>query len=157
MAHRHSLKTVYLNLLKLALISVLVTGVGFAPANEASAQRLIRPPSHESGGTVVVPAGTRVLPEGTILVVEMNHPISSRTARPGDRVQATVAVPVLDENGRTLVEAGSIVSGRVTIVKRARWGHRSGYIAIVMDRINLRNGPTRYIVGTLLNLKDWYR
>src|SRR5262245_43682538 len=157
MKRRYSLKTVCLNLLKLALITVLITTVGFAPNNEVSAQRLFRPPSHDSGGTVVFPAGTSVLPEGTILIVEMNHPISSKTARPGDRVQATVAVPVLDERGRTLVEAGSIVSGRVTLVKRARWANRSGYIAIVMDRINLRNGPTRYIVGTLLNLKDWYR
>ncbi len=158
MKRRHSLKTVYLNLLKLALITVFITTVGFAPTNEASAQlRLYRPPSHDSGGTVVLPAGTRVLPEGTILIVEMNHYISSKTARPGDRVRATVAVPVLDENGRTLVEAGSIVTGRVTLVKRARWANRAGYIAIVMDRINLRNGPTRYLVGTLFNLKDWDR
>src|SRR5262245_892522 len=60
----HSLKTVYLNLLNLALISAFISGAGFAPANEVSAQD--RP--HKVDGTVIVPAGTRVLPAGTVLI-----------------------------------------------------------------------------------------
>src|SRR5881227_571882 len=55
------------------------------------------------------------LPPDTVISVQMNGTLSSRTARVGDKFTATVTVPVY-VNGRTVIPAGSIVEGRVTQV-----------------------------------------
>jgi peptidoglycan hydrolase-like protein with peptidoglycan-binding domain len=88
------------------------------------------------------------LPSDTIINVQMNMTLSSRTARVGDKFIATVTVPVY-VNGQSVVPAGSVVEGRVTQVTPAKRMNRSGTIGIDFDDIVFPNGSRVGLVGTL--------
>ena len=88
------------------------------------------------------------LPPDTVISVQMNGSLSSRTAHVGDKFTATVTVPVY-VNGRTVIPAGSIVEGRVTQVTPAKRMNRSGTIAIDFDDLVFPNGASVGLVGGL--------
>jgi len=84
----------------------------------------------------------------TIISVQMNGSLSSRTAHVGDKFTATVTVPVY-VNGRTVIPAGSIIEGRVTQVTPAKRMNRSGTIGIDFDDLLFPNGTRIGLVGSL--------
>ncbi len=84
----------------------------------------------------------------TVISVQLNGTLSSRTARVGDKFTATVTVPVY-VNGRTVIPAGSIIEGRVTQVTPAKRMNRSGTIGIDFDDILFPNGARVGLVGSL--------
>src|SRR4030095_14107249 len=88
------------------------------------------------------------LPPDTVINVQMNTTLSSRTARVGDKFTATVTVPVYI-NGQTVIPAGAIVEGRVTQVTPAKRMNRSGTIGIDFDALVFPNGNAVQLVGTL--------
>ncbi|HSE37891.1 MAG TPA: peptidoglycan-binding protein, partial [Blastocatellia bacterium] len=88
------------------------------------------------------------LPADTVINVQMNGTLSSRTAHVGDKFTATVTVPVY-ANGRTVIPAGSIIEGRVTQVTPAKRMNRSGTIAIDFDDLVFPNGASVGLVGIL--------
>ena len=88
------------------------------------------------------------LPPDSVISVQMNGSLSSRTAHVGDKFAATVTVPVY-VNGRTVIPAGSIIEGRVTQVTPAKRMNRSGTIGIDFDDIVFPNGATVGLVGSL--------
>jgi len=94
------------------------------------------------------PEQTWTLPPDTVISVQMNGTLSSRTAHVGDKFTATVTVPVY-ANGRTVVPAGSIIEGRVTQVTPAKRMNRSGTIAIDFDDLVFPNGTSVGLVGSL--------
>ncbi len=128
-----------LNLRHFAAVCALLLTTTLAPFQPIAAQRsrLVRPPTRDIEGTPILPAGTQVLPESTILVLEMERRLESNRSRVSDRFEATVATPVVDANGRTLVPQGAIVEGHVTNVQPAKWRSRSGVIGISFDYIRL--------------------
>src|SRR6185369_2929771 len=88
------------------------------------------------------------LPSDTVISVQMNDTLSSRTARVGDKFTATVTVPVY-VNGQTVIPSGAIVEGRVTQVTPAKRMNRSGTIGIDFDSLVFPNGSAVPLVGTL--------
>ncbi|HXU39214.1 MAG TPA: peptidoglycan-binding protein [Blastocatellia bacterium] len=88
------------------------------------------------------------LPSDTVISVQMNSTLSSRTARVGDKFIATVTVPVY-VNGQTVIPAGTIVEGRVTQVTPAKRMNRSGTIGIDFDDLVFPNGSRMGLVGGL--------
>lgn len=88
------------------------------------------------------------LPSDTVISVQMNGTLTSRTARVGDKFNATVTVPVY-VNGRTVIPAGSIIEGRVTQVTPAKRMNRSGTIGIDFDDLVFPNGARVGLVGSL--------
>lgn len=88
------------------------------------------------------------LPADTVVSVQMNSTLSSRTARVGDKFIATVTVPVY-VNGQTVIPSGSIVEGRVTQVTPAKRMNRSGTIGIDFDDLVFPNGSRVGLVGGL--------
>ena len=88
------------------------------------------------------------LPADTVISVQMNSTLSSRTSRVGDKFIATVTVPVY-VNGQTVIPAGSIIEGRVTQVTPAKRMSRSGMIAIDFDDLVFPNGTRVDLVGGL--------
>ena len=112
-------------------------------ADQTSAQET-RPRHHSA--QYAEPSWT--LPPDTIINVQMNGTLSSRTARVGDKFTATVTVPVY-VNGRTVIPAGSIVEGRVTQVTPAKRMSRSGTIGIDFDDVLFPNGSRLGLVGSL--------
>src|SRR5882724_2805145 len=91
---------------------------------------------------------TWTLPPDTVISVQMNGTLSSRTARVGDKFTATVTIPVY-ANGRTVIPAGTIVEGRVTQVTAAKRMSRSGTIGIDFDDLVFPNGSRVGLVGSL--------
>ena len=56
--------------------------LGFASTTQVFAQRAGRPPSgRQLEGTPILPSGTRVIPDGTVLIIEMDTKLNSGTAQ----------------------------------------------------------------------------
>jgi len=136
-----------------ALAVVILLCVVFASTTEVFAQRrLNRPPSgRELEGTPILAAGTTVIPDGTILVIEMDTKLNSGTAQVSDRFLARIATPVVDAGGRTLLQSGAIVEGHVVSVKKARWAHRSGELGLAFDYVDFGNGRRLPLRATLIS------
>jgi opacity protein-like surface antigen len=138
----------------LATLAVMIMFcVGIASTTQVFAQRRAgRPPSgHELEGTPILPAGTRVIPDGTILTVTMDTRLNSGTAQVSDRFIARLTSPVVEAGGRTLLETGAIIEGHVASVKRARWAHRSGELGLSFDYVVLGDGRKIPFRATLVS------
>jgi hypothetical protein len=84
------------------------------------------------GGTVRV---------GTEFDVRLHSAISSKTAKPEDRFEATTVVDYVS-GGQTLVPAGSVVRGFVSSVSAANKIDRKGNLTLSFDEIRI--GTTSY-------------
>jgi hypothetical protein len=102
-------------------------------------------------GTPILAAGTTVIPDGTVLVIEMDTKLNSGTAQVSDRFLARIATPVVDAGGRTLLQSGAIVEGHVASVKKARWAHRSGELGLAFDYVDFGNGRRLPMRATLIS------
>jgi hypothetical protein len=89
---------------------------------------------------------------GTNIRVRMNGTLSSKTARVGDRFKTTVTEPVYSTNGVVVIPVGSTVTGRVDTVTAARKGGKPGEISVSFISVQLPNGSTRAINGSLTDL-----
>ena len=88
------------------------------------------------------------IPPDTVISVQINGTLTSRTARVGDKFTAAVTVPVY-VNGKTVIPAGSVIEGRVTQVTPAKRMNRSGTIGVDFDDIVFPNGAAVQLVGNL--------
>ena len=116
------------DLLTVALLALAALSVSAAAQNSRPRYSSARPADQSS-----------VVPTDTVISVQINGSLSSRTARVGDKFTATVMVPVY-LNGRTVIPAGSIVEGRVTQVTPAKRANRSGMIGIDFDDLVFPDG-----------------
>jgi hypothetical protein len=91
-----------------------------------------------------------VIPDGTVLIIEMDTKLNSGTAQVSDRFIARIATPVVDASGRTLLPSGAIVEGHVASVKKARWAHRSGELGLSFDYVDLGYGRRIPLRATLI-------
>ena len=92
------------------------------------------------------------VPEGTVIGLRMESGLSSATAREGDTFRATVVRPVY-LNNRIAIPADSRVDGRVTVVKRAEPGVRSGVLGVEFFRLRLPDNSSYDIEGALTRLR----
>jgi hypothetical protein len=136
-----------------ALAAVILFCVGFASATQAFAQRRLgRPPSgRDLEGTPILAAGTTVIPDGTVLIIEMDSKLNSGTAQVSDRFIARIATPVVDGGGRTLLQSGAIIEGHVASVKKAKWAHRSGELGLAFDYVDFGDGRRIPLRATLIS------
>jgi hypothetical protein len=80
-------------------------------------------------------SGSASLPVGTEMSLRLMNSLSSATAEPGDRVEATVVEPVT-YLGQLVVPAGSTYEGRVELVDRAEGRtDRKARMAIAFERL----------------------
>jgi hypothetical protein len=126
-------------------LTILLTGTG----GDLFAQRLERPPARNLEGTPILPAGTRAVPEGTLLLLEMETTLSSRESKPSDRFRARIAAPVVDATGVVLIPEAAYIEGHVSAVTPAKWRRRSGLIAIQFDSLYMPSGDPVPIRGYL--------
>ena len=89
--------------------------------------------------------------QGEIIRVSMNQEISSGNARIGDTFTTTVQTPIYAD-GVEVIPAGSIITGRVTSVKRASRPSKAGTIGVHFLSLKLPSGATRAINGDLSDL-----
>jgi hypothetical protein len=126
-------------LISMAVIAAMVFGAAIESNGQDSRPRYSSRSNADHSWTI---------PEDTIISVQMNGGLTSRTSRVGDKFTATVTIPVY-VNGRAVIPAGTIVEGRVTQVTPAKRMSKSGTIAIDFDSLVLPNGSRLNLVGSL--------
>jgi hypothetical protein len=82
-------------------------------------------------------AGPREIPVGTELDVRLQTTLTSATAKPEDRFEATTVMN-LDNDERVLIPAGSVLRGIVSAVNRPGRLDRRGSLTLAFDQITVR-------------------
>ena len=130
---------------------------GYTPPAGSRSEPVYTPPpgSRSDGGYNPPPVRSQnpnEIPVGTEFDVRLQSPLSSKTAQVEDRFEATTMVDLLDERGRVLVPAGSVMRGVVSSVNRATRTDRKGGLTVAFDRvtINGRSHPIRATVTQAL-------
>lgn len=86
--------------------------------------------------------------------VRLGQTLNSGKSRVGDTFTTTVVDPVYSTNGIELVPAGSIISGRVTAVEKARKDGKPGTLSVVFYNLKLPNNRAAAISGSLTDLNS---
>ena len=122
-------------------------GLGASSAEVEALRREIRSLRNDIDdaldGPVAGRGGDVDVPDGTQIQLRLEEPLSSRTARPEDRVVATVAEPVYGEgdSSRPAIPAGTEVRGVVEDVQRAQRPSKGGRLDMSFDSLVLGNQP----------------
>ncbi len=118
-----------------------------APSTASSPQGTVRPQpgvgttgAQTSGSAYEVPAGTEI-------DARLERGLNSGTAKVEDRFDATTMVD-LQENGRTVVPAGSVLRGVITSVEPATRTNRTGKLTVSFDQVTI-NGRSYPLRGTV--------
>jgi len=86
--------------------------------------------------------------------VRLGQTLNSGKARVGDTFTTTVVDPVYSTNGIELVPAGSIISGRVTAVEKARKDGNPGTLSVTFYNLKLPNSRAAAMSGSLTDLSS---
>lgn len=95
-------------------------------ASESAATDLPRP----------APAAGMLIPARTIVVLELLQPISTRTAKPGDRFELRVAQPVLI-SGQTVIPTGSAAIGEVIHAQKGGVFGKAGELLLTVRHVEV--------------------
>lgn len=90
------------------------------------------------------------LPTGTKIKLRMDNEINSKVSRTGDTFTAVVAEPVAVRDVAVL-PIGAVVQGRITEVKSASSGGKSGEMKVQFEILRLKGDVKRDIEGKLVN------
>ena len=85
----------------------------------------------------------QTLPADTSLHIRLTTAVGSYASKAGSPVRAVVIAPVI-MNGKTILEAGSTISGQVKSVTRVGFGvrHETAELELDFDRLHLPGGET---------------
>jgi hypothetical protein len=89
-----------------------------------------------------------------VIRVRMDETLSSKNATVGETFTTTTVDPVYASNGEMVIPSGSIVSGRVTSVLKAQRKGKPGSMDVVFYKLQLPNGFTRALNGSLTDLRS---
>jgi hypothetical protein len=130
-------------ILKSIAVAAVASALIFGSLGPAAAQQNRPRYSSRQGAP-----GSLTLPADTVITVQMNSPLSSKTSRVGDRFSATVTVPVY-VSGETAIPSGAVIEGRVTQVSPARRMSKPGSIAIGFDYLIFPDGSRVPVIANL--------
>jgi hypothetical protein len=128
-----------------------------APPTGGAASSGFRPdastPAHDAsdidaGIVTRVPGRSDELPEGTLLKMRIHQSLSTISTRPGSLFDGDLVAPV-ERDGKVLIPAGSIVSGRVTAVHSGKRISGAASIHLLPTRVTLPDG-THYAVHAVV-------
>ena len=105
------------------------------------------------GGSSTAPAKPAIerveVPSGTPMSVALSSDLSSKTAKPGDRFEATLASNV-SVNGRVVVPIGTRVTGQITqVISGSRAIGAMPVLGLQFNQIELEDGQIIPITGEL--------
>jgi len=89
---------------------------------------------------------------GSTIRVRLNSTLSSKTAKAGNTFMVTVTEPVYSNTGVVVIPTGSTLTGRVDSATPASKGGKVGTIDVSFISVNLPNGRTKTISGSLTEL-----
>lgn len=90
------------------------------------------------------------LQAGTLIRVRMDNEINSKIAGVNDTFTATLSVPVIVRES-VVLPIGTVIEGRITKVRRASYGRKSGSLEVSFQTMRLANGTKQAIEGVLVN------
>jgi hypothetical protein len=93
------------------------------------------------------------VPAGTEIDVTLEQRLSSRTARVEERVEAVVAEPVVF-GGRTVIPAGTTVTGYVSDVQGAERAARDGRLRLDFETMTLPDGSRANIRSRVISVNE---
>lgn len=96
---------------------------------------------------------TTTIPKGTSLDLILQDALSTRTAKVGNTFRATV-VPGLDIDDRQILPEGTIVVGKVELVKSTRKGSLTGVIGVKFTHIQLPGAKEQSLDGELTSWRQ---
>jgi hypothetical protein len=96
-----------------------------------------------------------IIPEGTEIQLSLREPVSSKLSEAGDEVLALVRKDVVVD-GRTILQQGTEVVGRVTLAKPAGRLLKGGRLHLTFDRIRLEGGERR-LIAVIKSASDFSR
>jgi hypothetical protein len=123
----------------------VATGATSEPAGRESAPAAAREPVARESAPAPAVVRNITIPGNTVLHVTLNTPLASDTSRVEQRVNGTVASPVVVD-GVTAIPSGSAVSGDVTSVKES--GKVKGRAQLAFRFTRLSVGATTYDIDT---------
>lgn len=94
-----------------------------------------------------------VIPKGTSLDLILQDGLSTRTAKVGDTFRATV-VPPIDLDDQAVLPEGTVVIGKVELVRSTTSGHLTGVIGVKFTHIQLPGHKEQSIEGELTSLRQ---
>ena len=84
-----------------------------------------------------------------LIHAELETPLTSRTAKTGDPIQARVVEPVYDAQHHLTIPQGATLVGRVTTSKPARSFGRNGHLRFSFQQLKLPAQPARTVQGSV--------
>jgi hypothetical protein len=115
-------------------------------ATEAPAKKAAQPAVPEVAKKAPPVPQPMVIPQGTVVAVRLDQPVSSKTNHTGDRFEASLAEPVVVK-GRTIIPKGAVASGAVTNAQSAGRFKGAAALSLVIDAIVVRG--TKYHIQTM--------
>lgn len=103
--------------------------------------------------TGLAAADETTIPKGTSLDLILRDGLSTRTAKVGNTFRATV-VPGIDIDDQPMLPEGTIVVGKVDVVKTVRNGYLTGVIGVKFTHIQLPGAKERSIDGELTSWRQ---
>ncbi|MFN0111056.1 MAG: hypothetical protein ACKVZH_19520 [Blastocatellia bacterium] len=95
------------------------------------------------------------IPAGTEIQLSLRDPVSSKLSEPGDEVLATVRRDVIID-GRTVLQQGTEVVGRVTLAEAAGRVFKGGRLHISFERIRV-GGLEQKLTAVIKSASDFGR
>jgi len=112
---------------------------------------ILRPRPEESAP---VRSRSMIVPEGTIVRMRLEHTLSTRTSRQGDRFTATVSEPVYaDGSSEVAIPAGSTVKGTISQSERPGRVKGTATLHLRYETITLPGGREQPIEATLMAIQ----
>lgn len=139
---------------KAVLGAMALSAVIFGTIVPAAAQNRRRRPTIRRNTTVVKKPVYYTVASGRVMRVRMNESLSSKNAVVGETFTTTTVDPVYATNGEVVIPQGSIVKGRVTSVVKAQRKGKPGSMDVAFYQVQLPNGLTRAINGSLTDLSE---
>jgi len=127
--------------------SAATTPTPAAPAPAFSARN-----TRQAQASVPAKPSVIAVPTDTVVQLQLNQGLSSRTAQKGDTFTARVTAPVVVDN-TVVIPEGSTVHGRVTEVLRAE-RRQNGSVAVAFYELELSSKEKIEIHGSLASLED---
>ena len=98
-------------------------------------------------------SGTATIPAETEMQVRLDTPLSSRTARPEDRFEGTVMMPVYADN-RMVVAAGARVRGTVVSAEPANRPARGGKLDLAFNTLELEDNTRADVHARVVSISE---
>lgn len=131
---------------------VTLTGTAQSQAAQQKLEQIAREEPGAAGLddqiSVAPPPQPIVVPAGTVLVVTLGQPLSSKTSHTGQTFLASLAQPV-SVHSSTAIPKGSTVAGTVVVAKAKGKIKGEGQLALTLTTITIRGQTYQIQTGTL--------